>query len=99
MITRKDVEYIASLARIELAEVERNKFEKGLSAILEFAAKLGEVDTSEVEALAGGNILENVMRADTADGIGRMGQERGLVDAAPKHRDGHVEVKAVFEQE
>lgn len=99
MITRKDAEHIARLARIELTEAEKNKFEKDLSAILEFVAKLNEVDTSEVETLAGGTILENVMRGDVAPGTGDRGQWLGLAEAAPKHREGYVEVKAVFEKE
>lgn len=98
MITRKDVEHIARLARIELTEAEKTKFEKDLSAILEFVAKLNEVDTAQVEPMAGGTVLENVVREDD-ERIADGGQGIGLVEAAPKHRDGHIEVKAVFERE
>ncbi|MBI2055629.1 MAG: NAD-dependent DNA ligase LigA [Candidatus Sungbacteria bacterium] len=89
----------SKLKKAEKTEVERNKFEKDLSAILEFVAKLNEVDTQEVETLSGGTVLENVMRGDTAEEMSYKGQETGLVEAAPQHRDGHVEVKAVFERE
>jgi len=101
MISKKDVQYIARLARIELTEAERAKFEKELSAILEFVAKLGEVDTSAVESLSGGTELTNVLREDVppADSGKRMADSpERLVGASPRKRDGYVEVPAVFER-
>lgn len=99
MISRKEIEHLARLARIALTETEKAKFEKELPGILDFVAKLNAVDTSNVEPLTGGTELVNVMREDKAGGqkIGDSGQD--LVQAAPKHRDGFVEVKAVFERE
>lgn len=98
-ISRKDVEHIARLARIELTEEEKEKFEKDLSGILEFVAKLNEADTSAVEPLTGGTMLENVMRDDTEQGTGDKERGTELVDAAPKKRGGHIEVEAVFGRE
>ncbi len=105
-ISRKDVQHIARLARIELSAAEKAKFEKELSAILDFVAKLNEVDTSGVEPLTGGTELMNVMRDDQVIGdrgqvIGDRGRVTGeeLVEAAPRKRNGYVEVKAVFERE
>ncbi len=101
-ISQKIVEHIARLARIELNAAEKSKFEKELSAILDFVAKLNEVDVSKVEPLTGGTELVNVMRDDslTADRRPGLGASPGrLVEAAPKKREGYVEVKAVFERE
>lgn len=98
-ITRKDVEHIARLARIRLGEAEEAKFEKELSGILEFVAKLNEVDTSQVEPLTGGTELTSVMRDDEARNQESGVQNRELVEAAPKHEGGYVEVKAVFNRE
>ena len=99
MISRKDVQHIARLARIELAPDEEEKFEQELSAILDFVAKLNEVDTSHVEPLAGGTELENVMREDVVLEAECWKPGADLVEAAPRKREGYVEVKAVFERE
>mgnify|MGYP001562654841 CR=1 FL=1 len=95
-IFRKDVEHIAHLARIELDEEEKIKFEKELSAILQFVEKLNEVDTAGVEPMTGGTNLENIMRADeqTEKNLERKTME--LIEAAPNKKDRWVKVKAVF---
>lgn len=99
MISRTDVEHIALLARIELSGAEIAKFEKELSGILAFVEKLNEADTANVEPLSGGATLEQVTREDAlpGDGPGDGGPGTELVEASPRHRDGYVEVKAVFE--
>lgn len=97
MISKKDVEHIARLARIELTEAEKTKFEQELSAILDFVAKLSDVDTSRVEPLTGGTELVNVMREDK--GKAQSANGKALVEYAPRKRNGYVEVEAVFERE
>ena len=49
MITKKDVNYIADLAKLELSEQETEAFTGQLSAILEHVADLNKVDTTGVE--------------------------------------------------
>lgn len=62
-ITRKDVEYVAGLARLELSEEEMTMYEKELLDVLGFIDKLNELDTEGVEpmvyALPGGNVLRS----------------------------------------
>lgn len=96
-ISPKDVEHIAALARIELTPGEKNKFEKELSAILEFVKKLNEVDTAGVEPMTGGTNLENVTRADEQTEKSLQSEQAKLLAAAPEKKDGWVKVKAVFE--
>lgn len=101
MITKKDVEHIARLARIELTEAEEQKFEKELSSILGFVAKLSEVDTSGIEPMAGGRVerappeLKEATREDET--VKPLGNPAELVNAAPQKKEGWVEVKAVFD--
>ena len=97
-ISRKDVEHIARLARIELRPQEREQFEKELSGILEFAEKLNELDTFNVLPLSGGTALENVMREDERPGEEPGSRKEGLVEVSPQHHDGYIEVKPVFER-
>ena len=49
MITKKDVTYIADLARLELSDSEVESFTGQLGAILEHVADLDKVDTTGVE--------------------------------------------------
>ena len=99
-ISQKEIERIARLARIELAPRERDTLEQELSRILEFVAKLNELDISAVGPLSGGTELENVMRADAPSLIeGEREVGAGLIQSAPQKRRGFVEVKAVFERE
>lgn len=97
MITQKDVEHIAHLARIELTDEEKTKFEKELSAVLEFVGKLNAVNTDGVEPMTGGTLLENVMREDEQIDDTLEGKSASLLDAAPEKKEGWVRVKAVFQ--
>lgn len=52
MIEKKDVEYIASLARLEISEKEKESMTKELGAILGYIDQLNEADTDNVEPTA-----------------------------------------------
>ena len=64
MITIKDVEHVAKLARLELTEEEKEKFTGQLGAVLEYVNQMNEVDTSNVEPMAHAIDFSNVMRED-----------------------------------
>ena len=49
-LTKKDVERIASLARLELTDEEKDLYTRQLADILEYARQIGTVDTSGVPA-------------------------------------------------
>lgn len=91
----KDVEHIASLARIKLTEEEKEKMEKELSAILDFVGKLNGVDTENIEPMTGGTDLTNITREDEEQKP--LGDAESLVGASPMKEKGFVEVRAVFE--
>lgn len=107
MISRKDVQHVARLARIELTPDEEEKFEQELSAIFDFIAKLDTADTAAVEPLAGGSTrlttsgtaLVNVVRDDEVAQQEAGSMDHDLLEAAPRKRDGYVEVKAVFDRD
>lgn len=63
-ISRKDVEYVASLARLELTEVEIQEYTEQLNSILDYAAMLERLDTSNVVPTAHAVPLHNVLRED-----------------------------------
>lgn len=47
-LTIQEVEHIAELARLDLTEAEKLRFREQLSAILEYAARLQTLDTSQI---------------------------------------------------
>lgn len=63
-ISKKDVEKVAQLARIEFSEKEFEKLTTQLDAILGYVEKLNELDTSHVEPTAHVLPVKNVMRED-----------------------------------
>lgn len=51
-IARKDVEYVAALANLQLSSAERERMEKDLNSILDYIDMLSAVDTSNVDPMA-----------------------------------------------
>jgi len=51
-ITKKQVEYVADLARLGVDAKEKKKFAEELSAILEFVDKLSQLKTDKIEPTA-----------------------------------------------
>ena len=93
-ITRKDVEHVANLARLELTESEKEQFERQLSAILKYAEKLNELNTTDVLPTSHAMPLSNVMREDKS----RISLSRDKVfQNAPEEEDDQFKVPAVIE--
>ncbi len=59
-----DVGYVAKLARLELTPEETRLFQKQLGDVLNYVAKLSEVDVSQVETAAHAVPVFNVLRED-----------------------------------
>jgi len=49
IITKKEVEYVAKLAKLEFNEEEKEEFASQLNSILDYFKKLNELDTERVE--------------------------------------------------
>ena len=47
-LTRRDVERIAALARLELSDAEKDLFERQLTEVLEYAEQIQAIDTTGV---------------------------------------------------
>ncbi len=63
-VTRKDVEYIASLSKLKFEESELDNFTHQLNDILAYVEKLNELDTENVEPLSHPVENKNVFRED-----------------------------------
>ncbi|MEY2564645.1 MAG: aspartyl-tRNA(Asn)/glutamyl-tRNA(Gln) amidotransferase subunit [Verrucomicrobiota bacterium] len=67
-IAELDVAHVAKLARLNLTEEETKLFQSQLGRVLEYAEKLRELDTSEVQSAAHAVPVTNVFREDEPRG-------------------------------
>jgi len=95
MITKRDVQHVAKLARLGLTEREAKKFQKELSPILDFIERLKEVDILKVEPTSHSIKVENIMREDRVK-IEGLEVRKKLVEMAPEEKGGYVRVKAIL---
>jgi aspartyl-tRNA(Asn)/glutamyl-tRNA(Gln) amidotransferase subunit C len=96
VITEKEVEHIAELARIKLNKKEKDKITKELGTILSYVDRLKEVNTEGVEPIAHITGLEDVFRKDEPAAAGQVEPEK-LLKEAPVRKDNYIKVKEVFE--
>lgn len=66
-LTIEEVEHIALLARLQLSEEEKKRYQQQLSSILEHVAQLQELDTSGVTPLTSVLSEKMVTREDKAE--------------------------------
>ena len=93
-LTPEEVQHIANLARLALTEEEIERYASDLSAILDYAQQLQEVDTDHIHPTASVLPLRTVMRPDEA----RPGLEpEDALTNAPDSKDGYFKVHAVLE--
>lgn len=64
VISIKDVEHVALLARLDLAEEEKHLYTEQLNAILDYIGKLQELDTDDISPTAHVLPIHNVLRED-----------------------------------
>ena len=93
-ITRKEVEHVALLARLNLAEEEIETFTGQMDAILAYVDKLNELDTAGIVPTAHAVPMENAFRPDEVRPS--IGAENALANA-PVKIDGFFSVPKVIE--
>ena len=64
IITKKEVEYVAKLAKLEFNEGEKEEFTSQLNSILDYFKKLNELDTERVEPTAYVISMPNLLNED-----------------------------------
>ncbi|KYH34687.1 glutamyl-tRNA(Gln) amidotransferase subunit C [Clostridium tepidiprofundi DSM 19306] len=93
-VTKKDVEYVAKLARLEFAEDEKEALINDLNSILGYIDKLNELDTDDVDIVVNPYYLENKFREDE---VQPSLQLKDVIDNAPKHLEEYIVVPRVVE--
>lgn len=66
-VTKKDVDYVADLARLQLSEEKSESLAEDMNQILDYMTTLEELDTSDVEPLEHVIDLEYRLRDDEAE--------------------------------
>lgn len=94
-LTQDEVRHVAELAKLRLTDEEIEEYTEQLSAILDYAAVIQEVDTSQVAPTPFVLPLTNVMREDVPQPS--LSNEEALANA-PDSADGFFRVRAVFEE-
>lgn len=93
-ITRKDVEHVALLSRLELTEGDIGKFTGQFNAILDYIEVLNKVDTTGVEPTAHVLPVKNVMRPDEVRPS--LPRDEALANA-PERENGYFKVPKILE--
>lgn len=91
-----DIEHVARLARLELADEEKERLRAQLGLILEHAAKVGEVAAEDVPPTAYAIPRSNVFRPD--ERVSPLSREDVLANA-PEVEDDRFKVPRIVEVE
>ncbi len=94
MVSIKQVEHVAKLARLELSDKEKELFSAQLTGIIGYFKELAELDTEGVEPMSHCLSLTNVMRADEVElPPGRD----AFLTAAPGQEAGYFKVPRIID--
>ena len=100
MISKKEVQHIANLARMGITKEEEEIFQKDLSSILDYFNSLKEVDTSTVEPTfysAGYSLEEEFWKMRRDEPKPRTAEETSrLKDAFPEQEKDYLKVKSIL---
>lgn len=94
IITVKDVEHVAKLARIAVSEEEKKRYQEQLERILEYVGKLKQINTDNAAPTAHPLESANVWRDDVAQPFADIPD---LLKNAPETEEAFYKVKKVIE--
>lgn len=94
-ITKKSIEKLAELARLDFTTPEKEKFVADLGNILSHFKELESLDTAGVKPMTGGTSARNVFREDAPLPDAFAGQ-KDIIAAFPEERAGYNKVPPVF---
>lgn len=95
-LTIGDVEKIAHLARLALTEEQKARYAEQLTAVLDYAARLDELDLADVPPTAHAVAQQNIMRDDEVEPSLPLA---ALFYNAPRQQDGQFYIQTVLDNE
>lgn len=93
-LTLAEVEHIANLARLELTEEEKTRYRDQLSAILDYAARLQELDLTGIPPTSSVLLERTMLRPDEPQPGLRLEE---LFRNAPEVENGQFRVPPVLD--
>lgn len=97
MLTKKEVEKIAELARLGISEEEKDKFAEDLSSVIGYVSRLSEINVEKVEPMTGGTNLESVTRKDNEmKDMADDEMKADILNAAPDKENGYFKVPSIL---
>ena len=94
-LTVAEVDHIALLARLTLSDAEKARYAQQLSAVLDYAAELANIDVEGIPPTATVLAVHNIMRLDDVAGVS-IGRDDALKNA-PRTDGVSFEVQATFD--
>jgi aspartyl-tRNA(Asn)/glutamyl-tRNA(Gln) amidotransferase subunit C len=94
-LTKKDVEHVASLAKLSISDKELEKYLKQLDEVVNYIGELNEVDTKNTEPTSQTTGLENVFRSDELKSQQGSTQEE-VLSGTEKSYNGYFKVEAIL---
>lgn len=95
MISKKEIEHIAKLARLGLTEQEIENMRKDLSSIFDYFKKLKKTNVSNIKPTSYSVSVENEMRDDKEKPF-PLEKVKNLIDQIPRKEENHIKVKSIF---
>lgn len=92
-LTRDDVAHVAHLARLDITDEELDLYTEQLAAVLEHAADIEALDTSDVPATAHPLPITNVLRDDVL--VPSVDRDE-VLGQAPAVEDGRFKVPRIL---
>lgn len=93
MITKKDIQDLASLARIKIEDAEAESLTSEIDSILDYVSQVKNISVSSIKEAS---ILKNVMRDDLV--THKAGEfTETLLSSAPEREGNYLKVKKILE--
>ncbi|MDD3224718.1 MAG: Asp-tRNA(Asn)/Glu-tRNA(Gln) amidotransferase subunit GatC [Clostridium sp.] len=94
-VSKKDVDYVAYLARLDFTEEEKENLIGSLNSVLGYVEKLNELDTENTDILVNPYYIENKYREDNIEDSMEL---KSVLDNAPKKLEEYIVVPKIIEE-
>lgn len=96
-LSSSDIDHVASLAKLQLSEKQKQTFLPQLSSVLSYVATVQQLNTDTTEETSQVTGQENVFREDEVD-VTRMLSHKQALAAAPRSHNGYFVVQAILQK-
>lgn len=93
-VSKKDVEYVAELARLNFSEEEKEGLIHDLNSVLAYMEKLNELDTENTDIIVNPYYIENVFREDEIEPSMEL---KEVLENAPDKLEEYIVVPKIIE--